>query len=187
MQTETTETSTSTFKGLTPVKIAEQKKYKAMKTELLEFKELAQTQPSLHRACHTGTFKAVKTLLANNINVNELDCRGNCCMHWAVIANKKDLVIYLLKNGAVATIVNQKKESLLHTACILGYSEMLDVLLEKTLIDTSLQDSGKRTALERIAENGDIESFKVMVKHKVPLAMQILPIAASFGRTDFIK
>jgi ankyrin repeat protein len=80
------------------------------------------------------------------------------------------------------------QETLLHVACMLGHSKFIPVLMEpRCKQDVTVACSNKRTPLERVAENGDVESLRELLKFNVKLTACVLPYAATNGRLNFLK
>ena len=62
---------------------------------------------ALHAAVKSGNVDAL-AILIDKININAQDKNGNTPLHYAVIANQQQAVLWLIKNGADATIFNTR-------------------------------------------------------------------------------
>jgi ankyrin repeat protein len=111
----------------------------------------------------------------------------NNCLYWTIVSGNLALFTYLLDQGAEYENLNGNKENLLHVTCMLGHSQYIHTLMTRCNLDVTAFCCGKRTPLERVAENGDVASLKELIKCGVLLTSCVLPYAAANGRLPFIK
>ena len=180
--------SPSSFRGHTPKQIGESKRAKRFRDEVANHERLVNSMSKFLRACHDGDKDlAMKHLRQQQQIIHERDSMKNNCLYWAIVSGNLDLLKYLLDQGAEYNNLNENKENLLHVACMLGHSQFINVLMTRCKMDVTASCSGKRTPLERVAENGDVESLKELLKCGVLLTSCVLPFAAANGRQPFIK
>ncbi len=70
-----------------------------------------------------------KLLLDRGANVNIQDESGNTALHCAASAGKKDIVKYLLEQGADVTVVNAREQKAIDYASIKGLMRIATLLL----------------------------------------------------------
>ena len=180
--------STSSYRGHTPRQIAESKKARRFKEAISDHEKLVNSMGKFLRACHDGDIALVKRMIqSQSLIVSERDHFKNNCLYWAIVGNHLDLFMLLLDNNADYSNQNDTRETLLHVACMLGHHTFIDVIMTRCGGDVTLACNNKRTPLERVAENGDEECLKELLKHGVFLTSCTLPYAAANGRKRFIK
>jgi hypothetical protein len=180
--------SPSSFRGHTPRQIAESKRAKRFKDEVTNHERLVNSMSKFLKTCHDGDKAgAMRLLRQQQLVIHERDCMKNNCLYWTIVSGNLDLFTYLLDQGAEHGNINDNKEHLLHVACMLGHSQFINVLMTRCKMDVTASCKGKRTPLERVAENGDVASLKELLKHKVILTSCVLPLSSANGRLPFIK
>ena len=180
--------SPSSFRGHTPKQIAESKRARRYREDVAKHERLVNSMSKLLNACHDGDKAAVTRLLNQQSQIlHERDSMKNNCLYWSIVSGNLDLFTYLLDQGAEHNNLNENKENLLHVACKLGHSQFINVLMTRCKVDVTASCSEKRTPLERVAENGDVDSLKALLKCGVLLTSCVLPFAAANGRLTFIK
>ena len=171
------------------MQIAEVKKSRRITDALDENERLVNSMSKFLNACHDGDVALVRRMIyANRSCVQEKDADKNNCLYWAIVSNNLELFTLLLEAQADIRNVNNNKETLLHVACMLGHSSFIPVLMARCSMDVTAVCSNKRTPLERVAENGDIESLKQLLQTGgVNLTSAVLPFAAVNNRPLFLK
>ena len=180
--------SPSSFRGHTAKQIAESKSAKRFRDEVAHHERLVNSLSKFLQACHDGDKDTVAKYLKKQPQViQDRDSNKNNCFYWAIVSGNYELFICLLNHKADISNTNEAKENLLHVACMLGQSKFIKVLLTRCKLDVTALCSNKRTPLERVAENGDVESMKELLACGVHLTSCILPFAAANGRLLLIK
>jgi hypothetical protein len=90
---------------------------------------------ALHIAVRAGNLEMVK-LLTHQCDPNRQDQWGFTPIHYATISRNKDIVAYLLSNGASATIESKNKVTALDMAKELKFDDIMDLLASKTTLET---------------------------------------------------
>ena len=90
---------------------------------------------ALHIAARAGNLEMVK-LLAHQCDPNRQDQWGFTAVHYATIARNKEIVAYLLSNGATASIESKNKTTALDMAKELKFDEIMDLLASKATLET---------------------------------------------------
>ena len=89
---------------------------------------------ALHIAVRAGNLEMVK-LLAHHGDANRQDQWGFTPIHYATIARNKDIVAYLLSNGASATLASRAKTTALDMARELKFDDIMDLLASKSTLE----------------------------------------------------
>ena len=90
---------------------------------------------ALHIAARAGNIEMVK-LLTHQCDPNRQDQWGFTAIHYATIARNKEIVSYLLSNGASATIESKSKTTALDMAKELKFDEIMDLLASKATLES---------------------------------------------------
>ena len=85
----------------------------------------------LHEASFANNVDAVKFLLDNGANVDEVDMKKRTCLSMAVSMGKIDLVRLLVENGADVDYKNTTKWTPLHLAAKNGATDIAEYLLSR--------------------------------------------------------
>ena len=84
----------------------------------------------LYRAVWTGDLEAVKKLVAEGADANEIDEEGNPLLHEAIWRGHADVVQALIEAGADVNAKDTDGNSLLHEAIWRGHIEVARVLVD---------------------------------------------------------
>ena len=142
----------------------------------------------LLKACHDGDMALVRCMIHSQRQLlQEKDSLKNNCLYWALVSNNLELFTLLLNSGADYNNLNDKNESLLFVACLLGHHKLFSVLMTRCQLDVNAVCSDKKTPLEKVSYNGDVDSLKELLSLKVSLTASVLPCAAHNGKLPFIK
>lgn len=181
-------TSSPKYQGLNAVEMAVNMRQRKMADDIKKQVVWANSLSKFMKTCRDGDIKKVKAILDQS--PHSILCRdstNNNCLYWAIVSNNLSLFDYLLANGADISVINNRRENLLHTACILGHSRFIQRLIVKHKLDFTKRCSNKKTALDRLAENGDVDTLMELLKTDVYLPSGVLPLAAYNDRIDFIR
>ena len=144
----------------------------------------------VHKAARKGDLAEVKKYVKFSEDLHkELDDKECTTLYWAVVGGNIDIVNLLLKKNVDYEKANNRKETLLHAACMMGHSHLLHLLVWDLKFDLTLKDMAKKSALLRISENGDEKSLDKLMECGMnkELLGPLLAIAGHYGRLSFIK
>ncbi|MGH0119707.1 UNVERIFIED_CONTAM: hypothetical protein FKN15_058660 [Acipenser sinensis] len=119
----------------------------------------------LFEACRNGDVERVKKLI-NPENVNSRDTAGrkSTPLHFAAGFGRKDVVDYLLQNGANVHARDDGGLISLHNACSFGHAEVVNLLLRRGA-DPNSRDNWNYTPLHEAAIKGKIDVCIVLLQH----------------------
>lgn len=100
----------------------------------MESNAVPQTTP-LHIACRTGNIELVK-LLMPHCNINRPDQLGFTPLHYATVARQKDLVLFLLDQGASAAATSKNGSTAKDLAEHMAFNDILDALQSRFNLET---------------------------------------------------
>jgi len=144
----------------------------------------------IHIDARVGNFAGVKRWLEYSSDLHtELDGMNCSTLYWACIGGNLDIVKLLLRLKVDYRLVNTRKESLLHAACMMGHHQLIETLVKECEVDFSLKDTAKKTPALRAAENGDEKCLARLVECGMPKEQlgSILAIAGHYGRVSFLQ
>jgi ankyrin repeat protein len=125
-------------------------------------------------------------------------------LYWAVVANNKEMFQNLCNAGVDPSMVTKKRESLLYVACALGHTDLIPIVVNAILrkmnenmqpltsnevqnLDIHREDRSQKTALDRVAENGDVDTLVVLVNLSIYPKESFVVYAAYNGRTPCVE
>ena len=121
---------------------------------------------ALQWAASHGNLGMMKVLYAAGADVNWTGPFCNTALHYATIANKPDIIQWLLGKGAEVT-VNGEGRSALHIACVKGYSDiMTQLLLARCEVD--LYDSFGFSPFSLACLRGHLDMVRDLMQHARP-------------------
>ena len=98
---------------------------------------------------------------------------GDTVLHSAVRYNHKEMVQFLLKNGAKVKTLNKRHESPLHLAARRGHWEIMEILISAFPPDSilliyylNIRNNMGATPLELAVQNNHWKTVKVMLKNR---------------------
>ena len=133
-----------------------------------------QGQTPLHIACSNGHSKIVESYLQmNDFNLNARDEAENTLLHYAVIANKSDIIQLILEHSKIRNIdldaKNKRNQNLLHCAFTAGRYSVHSLLqmtknLPESQMDPNSKDNDGQTPIHYLCANGDIRLFDYYIQ-----------------------
>jgi ankyrin repeat protein len=126
---------------------------------------VANAAPSVDflRAAQDGDMEAVRHWVAGHGDVNLASADGTTALHWAVRANRLDLVDVLLNAGANAKAANRYGATPLWLACMNGNAAIVGRLLHAGADPNNHLPAGD-TALMTAARTGNVETINLLLQ-----------------------
>ncbi|XP_051272906.1 poly [ADP-ribose] polymerase tankyrase-2-like isoform X3 [Dicentrarchus labrax] len=119
----------------------------------------------LFEACRSGDLERVRKLVsAENVNSRDTAGRKSTPLHFAAGFGRKDVVDFLLQNGANVHARDDGGLISLHNACSFGHAEVVSMLLHHGA-DANARDNWNYTPLHEAAIKGKIDVCIVLLQH----------------------
>ncbi|XP_076418944.1 poly [ADP-ribose] polymerase tankyrase-2 isoform X4 [Peromyscus maniculatus bairdii] len=119
----------------------------------------------LFEACRNGDVERVKRLVTpEKVNSRDTAGRKSTPLHFAAGFGRKDVVEYLLQNGANVQARDDGGLIPLHNACSFGHAEVVNLLLQHGA-DPNARDNWNYTPLHEAAIKGKIDVCIVLLQH----------------------
>ncbi|XP_030610864.1 poly [ADP-ribose] polymerase tankyrase-2-like [Archocentrus centrarchus] len=119
----------------------------------------------LFEACRSGDLERVRKLVtAENVNSRDTAGRKSTPLHFAAGFGRKDVVYFLLQNGANVHARDDGGLISLHNACSFGHAEVVSLLLHHGA-DANARDNWNYTPLHEAAIKGKIDVCIVLLQH----------------------
>jgi len=115
-----------------------------------------------------GDVAAARAALQARQSADDADREGTSALHWAVLADRTDLVELLLRAGANPNAKNRYGVTPLSIACENGNTSVVDALL-KAGSDPNLALVSGETPLMTAARTGNSAAVALLLAHKVPV------------------
>ncbi|ERE80359.1 tankyrase-2-like protein [Cricetulus griseus] len=116
-------------------------------------------------ACRNGDVERVKRLVTpEKVNSRDTAGRKSTPLHFAAGFGRKDVVEYLLQNGANVQARDDGGLIPLHNACSFGHAEVVNLLLQHGA-DPNARDNWNYTPLHEAAIKGKIDVCIVLLQH----------------------
>jgi uncharacterized protein len=135
----------------------------------------------LLRECRRGHVARIERLVADGANVN---CRGKygyTPLMAAASSGQLDAVRSLLARGADATLLTADNAPTPFYACVQGYGEIVEILLDAGASPNAHRDSGCRL---HEGDSPGVSMLHVAIRHRHARIVQALLRAGAY--TDFI-
>lgn len=93
------------------------------------FSQVIDGMPDIHKSAYDGDLENVKLSINNIHNVNELNFNGMTPLIFASMAGNKEIVSYLIENGALVDIEDDLGGTALIRAVANGHTEIMKILI----------------------------------------------------------
>ncbi len=144
----------------------------------------------IHDAARQGDLAKVKSLLAKHPELLEARSENEKTpLHFAAQGGHKDVVVFLLVNGADVNAKNVVSETPLHYAAGMGYKEIADLLISRGAELNSGTTDGS-TPLHYAANIGNSEIIRGLIEKGADInrrntyGLTPLDLASDFDRTE---
>lgn len=119
----------------------------------------------LFEACKTGDIAKVKKLITpQTVNARDTAGRKSTPLHFAAGYGRREVVEYLLTNGASIQACDEGGLHPLHNACSFGHAEVVRLLLEAGA-SPNTTDNWNYTPLHEAASKGKIDVCIALLQH----------------------
>ncbi|XP_021431458.2 poly [ADP-ribose] polymerase tankyrase-2 isoform X1 [Oncorhynchus mykiss] len=119
----------------------------------------------IFEACRNGDVESVRRLVTpENVNSRDTAGRKSTPLHFAAGFGRRDVVDYLLQNGANVHARDEGGLVSLHNACSFGHSEVVNLLLHHGA-DANSRDNWSYTPLHEAAIKGKSDVCIVLLQH----------------------
>lgn len=108
--------------------------------------------------------KAVRTLLAQHVDVNAHEADGSTALHWAAERDNLEIADLLIAAGANAKAATRYNITPLSLACTNGNAVIIEHLIKAGADPNSASEEGQ-TALMTAALTGKVDAVKVLLTH----------------------
>lgn len=136
------DTSVSTHRGKTVAEMSQSEPRLSAEVEAMT--EWEDSLTPLMRDLRRGHgLKLCKQELSKE-NINKCDANGGTVLYWVVVAGDGDLFKTFLNLGVDPSIVTRGNMNLLHTACMVGMSHMIPLLLSYNIDPWLMDEDGNR-------------------------------------------
>ncbi|XP_071084412.1 ankyrin repeat domain-containing protein 50-like isoform X2 [Haliotis cracherodii] len=159
-----------------------------------EGKPLIKVNNDLHYASLVGDMAIIKRILSDNSeDVNSRGENGRTSVMCAASKGHGHVVNLLVDKGADLSLVDDKRENILHVACLGGYVEIVKYLLLQNIVDINSRGCYGRTPVMKTAEKGHREVFDLLVSKGGDLSSvddqgnNILHVACIGGHVEILK
>jgi ankyrin repeat protein len=149
--------------------------------------------PALIAAVKTTDVQAVRSLLAQHVDVNVQEADGSTALHIAALRDHLEIANLLIAAGANVKAATRYNITPLSLACKNGNAAMIESFLKAGADANSASEQGQ-TALMTAALTGKVDALKVLLAHgadvhaKEPIRGQTaLMWAASEGNTEAVE
>ncbi len=114
-----------------------------------------------------------------------MDTSGFNCLPYAVASGSLRAVQLLINSGADVRLLNDRNQSALHIAAMLGRDKIIPLLTAKS--DVSLPDKSGWRPVDYAASNGNEEMMKAFREEGVLPDNVCVSLAARHGRTEMVS
>jgi ankyrin repeat protein len=112
-----------------------------------------------------GDTAAVRTLLAQQVDVNAPQAGGATALHWAVYREDLATSDLLIRAGADVKVANREGTTPLALACISGNAVLIERLLKAGADANERRALGGETALMMASRTGRVAAMQVLLDH----------------------
>ncbi|XP_048246402.1 ankyrin repeat domain-containing protein 50-like [Haliotis rufescens] len=148
----------------------------------------------LHVACIGGHVEMVEHIMSQGIgDVNSQNQDGRTPLLLAAFGGHREVFDLLVRNGANASVVCNKGNTILHVACIGGHVEMVEHIMSQGIGDVNSQNQDGRTPLLLAAFGGHREVFDLLVRNGANASVvcnkgnTILHVACIGGHVEMVE
>jgi ankyrin repeat protein len=120
---------------------------------------------TIHLAAYAGDLEKVKSIVATGTDVNTRDKDGRTALHWAAVAGRKDVVVFLMDHGANPNAGEKRwGHTPLHGAVRHGQTDVAEVLIAAGA-NLEAKTSDQETPLFIAASSGHMALTESLLTH----------------------
>lgn len=123
-------------------------------------------QQDINDLAFEGNLTSIKKKIKILKNVNFQDERGWTPLMAAVENNKKDVILYLLNEGAFIDIRNSSGDTALMRAVYMGHTDIVKLLLENGA-NRAIRAKNGYTPFQKACEKGNLEIAKLLFREPI--------------------
>jgi uncharacterized protein len=124
----------------------------------------ASSNAGLIEAVKNGDTQSVRSLLAQQVDVNTAEADGSTALHWAAQRDNLEIANLLIAAGANVKAASRYNITSLSLACTNGSAAMIERLLAAGANPNSTSEEGQ-TVLMTAALTGKVDAIKVLLTH----------------------
>ncbi len=155
------------------------------------YDSLDKEMTSVRLACIHGNTRELRKLIQQEPGVlSSKDASGFGLLAYGVAGGNREIMAILLQYGVDKSTKNDKGQTILHLAAILGHSTIISFLLEKCFMpkkDLPIADNAGFRYIDYISMNGDLRSLEVIVNAGVSVDGRCVALAAKCGRLQMVR
>lgn len=120
----------------------------------------------LHVAAANSYFEIVSYICekVQKVNINDKNFSGDTALLLACINGDKTIVRFLIENGAMVNVKENRGYTPFMAACANGHVEIAKYLVEKTNVKYNSRNLDGQTAMHRAAHYGQLEVLKFLIR-----------------------
>lgn len=126
----------------------------------------------IHLFCRKGDLKSVTTFIQSNQNINATDYAGWTPLHEAVLKKRLDIVVLLVKWGAIIDSPGDYFQTPLHKAAVVENKDIVTFLLKNGANKDALDLFGNRPT-----DLSDSEEVKALIENYKECPKKVLPLS----------
>ncbi|KAJ3080879.1 hypothetical protein HDU99_007163 [Rhizoclosmatium hyalinum] len=143
------------------------------KIEVNAIVAMQQEFSALHIACWHGHLEVIRVLLDAGARLDMVvkpgrigDFGGWNPLLLAAHFGRTKAFELLLENGAQIGVIDERNRTVLHIASNAGHKEIMELILEKGVVDVNSLDADYKTALHYAAENGHSSCVAKLIENR---------------------
>ncbi len=139
-------------------------------------------------AAEAGRVDLIRIALAKGAGIHAFDNKALTPLHWAAIRNDKEMMRFLIKQGAAFRVVAEKEgdQTPLGFAAFYGHDRIVELLIEAGAPLDTPKEKDAKAPLTLAAENGRHSTVRLLLAKGAKYEWRALYEAASRGDTVLV-